>query len=313
MEHIFVINPAAGPSDSTKIITEAIAKSKNSANCQFYCTKGHGDATNYVAKKCSQSQGELRFYACGGDGTLNEVVNGAIDFPNASVGVYPCGTGNDFVKYYGGAEAFLDIDALIEGSEHPIDLIRANEKYCINVFDFGFDTAVVRHMERVKTQKVLTGKSAYYYGVIKSFFTSMKTPCRMTVDGEVISDGYALLCTVANGTYVGSTFKCAPRSNNDDGLLEVCFVKPISRLSFFKLIKYYVHGEHLDNPIFKDIIIYRRARKIGIEGGRDFNYALDGELIEEPRVNVEVVEKAINFIIPRGIGTERNDKVSLVK
>lgn len=313
VEHIFVINPAAGPSDSTRTITEAIARSKHAANCQFYCTKGPGDATNFVARKCSQVSGPVRFYACGGDGTLNEVVNGAINFPNASVGVYPCGSGNDFVKYYGGAENFLDIDALIEGAEHPIDLILANGKYCINVFDFGFDTAVLKHMENVKAKKTLTGKNAYLYGVVKSLFSSMKTPCKMTVDGEVICSGYALLCTVANGTYVGSSFQCAPRSKNDDGLLEVCFVKPVSRLTFFKLVKFYTRGEHLDNPLFKDYIIYRRAKKIDIEGGRDFSYALDGELIEEPRVNVEIVEKAINFIVPRGIGFERQSILSAAK
>ena len=313
MEHIFVINPAAGASDSTKIIEEAIAKSKSAANCHIYCTKKPGDATDFVARKCSQTAGPVRFYACGGDGTLNEVVNGAINFPDASVGVYPCGSGNDFVKYYGGAQGFMNIDDLIDGEEHQIDLILANGKYCINVFDFGFDTAVLQNMENVKSKKLLTGKGPYMYGVLKALFASMKTPCKVTVDGEVICSDYALLCTVANGKYVGSSFQCAPRSKNDDGLLEVCLVRPFSRLTFFKLISYYTKGEHLDNPLFKDYIVYRRARRVEIEGGRDFVYALDGELVEQPCVSVEAVEKAISFIVPRGISVEPQSAVSAIK
>ena len=313
VEHIFVINPAAGPSDSTKVIEEAIAKSKHAASCQVYCTKGIGDATDFVAKKCSQSTGHLRFYACGGDGTLNEVINGAVNFPDASVGVYPCGSGNDFVKYYGGAQGFLNVDDLIEGDEHQIDLIFANGKYCINVFDFGFDTAVLKNMEYVKSKKFLTGKAPYMFGVLKALFYSMQTPCKVKVDGAVICDGNALLCTVANGKYVGSSFQCAPRSKNDDGFLEVCLVKPFSRLTFFRLISYYTKGEHLDNPMFKDYIVYRRARKVDIEGGRDFLYALDGELVEQPCVSVEVVEKAINFIVPHAIAVEQKIVMTAVK
>ena len=301
VEHIFVINPAAGASNSTSLIEKALAKSAACSNYEIYSTKGPGDATAFVAQRCSQSSEPLRFYACGGDGTLNEVVNGAVGFSNASVGCFPCGSGNDFVKYYGGADGFLDIDNLICGEEHPIDLILANGKYCINVFDFGFDTAVLENMEYVKSKKMLTGKAPYIYGVVKALFASMKTKCKVSVDGELICDDYALLCTVANGKYVGSSFQCAPRSENDDGLLEVCFVKPLSRITFFKLIKYYTRGEHLDNPLFDDYIIYRRGKKIEIEGGDNFNYALDGELVYQNRVSVEVVEKALKFVIPKGI------------
>ncbi|NLH02067.1 MAG: diacylglycerol kinase family lipid kinase [Clostridiales bacterium] len=301
MEHIFIINPAAGASDSTKAIENAIEKSKSASVCKVYRTKGPGDATAFVAEKCAATSSPLRFYSCGGDGTLNEVVNGAVNFPHASVGCYPCGSGNDFVKYSGGAEGFLDIDSQINGTECPIDLIRAGNKYCINVCDFGFDTAVIKTMEKIKTHKISSGKRAYLAGVAKALFNSMKTQCRGTVDGEVICSGYALLCTIANGNYVGSSFRCAPRSKNDDGILEVCLVKPVSRLKFIMLARSYARGEHIGNSKFDDCMIYRRGKHITIEGGSDFSYILDGEVVNEKRVAIEVVEKAINFIVPRGI------------
>lgn len=301
VEHIFVINPAAGASDSTNMIKEAIAKSKSGADCEIYRTKGAGDATDFVSKRCAKSTGPIRFYACGGDGTLNEVVNGAANHKNVGVGCFPCGSGNDFVKYYGGAEGFLDIDNLINGTEHPIDLILADGKYCINVLNFGFDTAVVKTMQKVKTNPLLRGKRAYYTGVVGALINSMRTPCKVTVDGEEISSSDILLCTVSNGRYVGSSFKCAPRAENDDGLLEVCLVKPLSRLTFLRLINYYTLGEHLDNPKFNNYIVYRRAKKISIEGGSGFAVALDGELVETRSIEVEVSEKALNFVVPRGV------------
>ena len=305
VEHIFIINPAAGASDSTQLIESEIAKSESSSYCKIYCTKGPGDATAFVARKCAESPEQIRFYACGGDGTLNEVVNGAVNFPNASVGCYPCGSGNDFVKYYGGAQGFLDIDNLINGTDHSIDLIRAGDKYCINVCDFGFDTAVIKTMEKVKTNKITSGKRAYFTGVAKALLNSMKTPCKVTVDGNVICNDYALLCTIANGTYVGSSFRCAPRSKNDDGLLEVCLVKPVSRFKFFTLMGSYTKGTHVENPRFDSCMIYRRGKHITIEGNSLFAYIVDGEVVNENRVEVEVVEKAINFIVPRGISTEQ--------
>ena len=307
MEHIFIINPAAGPTDSTRLIQEAISKSAYSENCEIYLTKGPGDATAYIKNKCSQCSEPLRFYACGGDGTLNEVVNGAVNYTNAAVGCYPCGSGNDFVKYYGGAEGFLNIDKLICGEEHPIDLILSDGKYCINVLNFGFDTAVLKTMEKVKTNWLFHGKRAYFAGVITALLKSMKTPCKVTVDGEVISGENILLCTISNGRYVGSSFQCAPRSLNDDGLLEVCLVKPFSRLTFVQLMSDYSKGLHLDNPKFKDYIVYRRGKQITVEGGNDFAVALDGELVHNSTANITVVEKAIKFVVPLGIGVTREN------
>lgn len=307
MEHVFVINPAAGLEDSTHYVLEAIAESKYAADCEIYCTKGRGDATAYVASRCMKSSTPIRFYACGGDGTLNEVVNGAVNFPHASVGCFPCGSGNDFVKYYGGAAGFLNIDNQINGEEYAIDLIRAGNKYCINVCDFGFDTAVVQTVEKVKHKRLFAGKRSYFAGVLKALFASMETPCKVSVDGEVICNGNLLLCTIANGSYVGSAFKCAPRSKNDDGLLEICLVEPISRLTFMSMMDYYVKGEHLDNEKMKRFIIYRRGKKITIEGNSSFAYTLDGEIVDENYSNIEVVENAINFVIPRGISTKSDN------
>ena len=128
----------------------------------------------------------------------------------------------------------------------------------------------------------------------------MKNACHVKVDGEEINpDGKILLCTIANGQYVGGSFRCAPRSLDNDGLLEVCLVKPLSHLTFISLIKVYTEGTHLDDPRFAKLLEYRRGKKIEIDAPEGFIYSFDGELIPQNHFTVEVVPNAIRFAVPK--------------
>ena len=108
-----------------------------------------------------------------------------------------------------------------------------------------------------------------------------------------------LLCTVANGQYVGGSFKCAPKARVDDGLIEVCLIKPISRLRFVKILKPYTNGQHLDDPGMKDIVTYCQAKKVEVEAPDGFAYSLDGEIIYENHFTVEMVPGAIRLAVPK--------------
>ncbi|NLV86120.1 MAG: diacylglycerol kinase family lipid kinase [Clostridiales bacterium] len=301
MKNIFIINPAAGSKDSSDAIEKEILKVSDRYNCEIYRTKYAGDATRYVSEYCKSHSEPLRFFSCGGDGTLNEVANGIAGFENATFGCYPCGSGNDFVKYYGSVESFLDIENLLEGTEQLIDLIRVGDKYCVNICNFGFDAVAAKNMSKLKYNKLLGGSRAYYAGTAKALFGSMKTPCRIEADGEILTDDDILLCTVANGKYIGGSFLCAPRAKNDDGYLDLCLVNPISRFSFIKLVGSYKNGLHLDDKRFSSFIVYRRCKKLSIKGGKNFIYALDGEIYELPNMEIEVVPKAAKFIVPQGL------------
>ena len=298
MKHVFIINPAAGREDSLESLTALLA---DRPDCEVYATTGPCDATEYIRRRCTEQPTErIRFYACGGDGTLNEVANGVVGFDNASMGCYPCGSGNDFVKYFGGKKVFRDIDALLEAPEEYIDLLRVDGRYAINATHFGFDSSVATVMQNVRRKKIIGGSNAYTTGVVVSLFKAMKNKCTVTADGEVLNpDGEILLCTIANGQYVGGSFRCAPRSLCNDGLLEVCAVRPVSIPTFMKLVKIYSQGLHLEDPKFEKYITYKRAKTVEIEAPEGFVYSFDGELISTPKFTVEVVPSAIRFAVPK--------------
>lgn len=301
MKHIFVYNPAAGRNSGTTIegLQESLKKYDGVIDYEFYFTKSQRDATAYIKERCAAEPDEqLRFYACGGDGTANEVLHGIVGAPNASMTVYPCGSGNDFVKYYGGSERFWDVDALIAAEEQPIDVMRIDDRYALNVTNFGFDTMVAQTMIKVKHKKLIGGKHAYTTGIVKALLRAMKNKCTVSVDGERLNDGKMLLCTVANGKYVGGAFCCAPRSDNTDGLLEVCLVTPISRFTFVKLLTPYKKGEHLDDPRFEKHITYRRGKSVHVEAPEGFAFSLDGEIVYKNDFTIEICPAAIRFAIP---------------
>ena len=299
MRYIFIMNPKAGTGGTEEKIRQAISALPEKDSCSIYTTQGPQDATRYVRQWCQDHPGEaVRFIACGGDGTINEVFNGAVGFENVSVTCYPCGSGNDFVKVFG-AERFMDIEKLIHAPVQKLDLIKAGDRYSVNVLNFGFDTTVAITINKERAKTGHGSKSAYTKGVITGLIKSMKNTCTVTVDGEVLNpDGKALLCTLANGQYVGGSFRCAPRADTGDGLIDVCLIKPISRIRFVQILDPYTNGRHLDDPRMQDIVTYRRGKTIHVQAPDGFAYSLDGEIVYDNDFTVEVVPHALDLAVP---------------
>ena len=298
MKHVFIVNPAAGRFDATDFVRQKVEQFGDEIDFEIYRTSKPGDATEYIKSVLADEVNEYRFYSCGGDGTLNEVINGVAGHSNASVTVYPCGSGNDFIKYYGTYEDFCDLSELINAKSHKIDLLKVGDSYAVNAVHFGFDTFVLKTMIKVRRKKIIGGKNAYTTGVVAGLVSGMKSHCSLTVDGEPIDTDEFLLCTLCNGKYVGGSYKAAPRSDNSDGLIEVCHVKTLSRIKFISLISAYKNGTHLDDSRLDKYITYKRGKKIEIDGGEDFYLSLDGELKTVGKCTVEVIHNAINFAVP---------------
>ena len=149
MKHLFIINPAAGSRDRTKEYKEQICKLCNKRGLDFKVevSKAPGNCRE-LARQAAQSGEEYRIYACGGDGTVNEVLNGLVGAKNAELAILAIGTGNDFVKVYGGETKFQSFETLIKGETKEADLSKITAEtldepmYSINVVNFGFDAIV---------------------------------------------------------------------------------------------------------------------------------------------------------------------------
>ena len=296
MKYVFVVNPAAGKENSEKELMNLL-KERKDFDFDIYYTKGQNDATYFIKQyRKDNPEGKICFVACGGDGTVNEVINGVYGINDASFGIWPCGSGNDYVKYFGGADKFLNLDNLLNGEEMKVDVMTVGNRHSVNVVNFGFDCAVVRTMEKVKTWPFLSGKHSYTVGVVAAVFSGRKNYAKIVVDGELINpSGEYLLCTIANGSHVGGSYKCAPRSLVDDGLMEVCMAKCMPLIKFISVVGKYQKGLHLDDEKLTDLLVYRQAKKVEIIADEEMDLCLDGELIGGKHFVIENQEKAISF------------------
>ena len=299
MKHIFIVNTVAGEHSCLEEVKKAIANESEAIDYELFTPNSAKDNVSQIKEYLeAHPDEEVRFYACGGDGTLNKVASGIYGYPNASLAVLAYGSGNDYIKYYADLKAFRNVENAMHGTEKRIDIMQVNGRFAINATHFGLDSVVAKVMHKIRRYPIIGGKMCYPIAVLRAFLTGMRTKCTVYADGEKLNEGKICLCTIANGKYVGGSYKCAPRSLNDDGLLEVCLIKPVSRIKFALLKKSYTDGTHLDNPKFKDIIVYRRAKQVVIEGSKGFCVSLDGEILKGERIVVENKQQAIRFVVP---------------
>lgn len=301
MKHLFIINPHAGVCSHEKHIRRAIESLTTPIDYTIYVKQQRGDSRRIIKEFATKyNNEEVRVYACGGDGTLNEVAAAVVGLTNVAFTSYACGSGNDYIKYYGNTHRFRNIESLINGTPHAIDIMKVNDTYALNATHFGLDYKVACTMHRLR-RNILVGRRLCYPSAIAwVFLTGMTDKCEVYADGKRLNEtNEILLCTIANGRYVGGSYCCAPRSSNCDGWLEVCLVKPVGLLKVLQLMNTYKKGNHLEDKRFEKYIHYCRAQKITIKGGNSFGISLDGEPTKGREFNVEIIPQAVRFIVPQ--------------
>lgn len=301
MKYFFIVNPHAGTHNIEADLRRALAAYDQRISYQLYVTHDYRDAQEYIRQTRKRESGLLRFIACGGDGTLNKLVNAVYDMDDVEVGCYACGSGNDYVKYYGAVEHFLSLDKLLAARVERVDLMCVNDRVAINMVHFGFDTKVVTKMQHLRRVPLIGGKHAYYTGVFAALLSPIHTACELWVDGEPVGKDKLLLCTLACGQYVGGGYRCAPRSSNSDGLMEICLALPLPRAKLLKLMELYKKGLHLEDPTIKPLIEYRRDSVAYIRMKKETDILLDGELMPFSEGEVSIMPQALPFLVPEGL------------
>lgn len=299
IKYFFVINPKAGSENISKKIISKIHKIFKGTKeyYKIHITTCKEDATRFSRSICEKESGELRFYAIGGDGTLNEVINGIIEYNNASASVLPYGTGNDFIKNFRNVD-FLDLNGHVNGTKEKIDLLYAKNLNCVNLCNIGFDAKVAENMNKFKKIRFIKGRTTYTLSIFYSLIHKLHTNLEIKIDDIEVIQGDFLLCAIANGTYYGGGYKGAPLAKIDDGLIDVCMIKKVSRFKLIKLINIYKNGNHLENDEIKKYIIYRKCKNINIISKNNFSISIDGEIFKDKNLNISIKEKSFNFLIP---------------
>ncbi len=297
MRDVYIINPAAGKLDSTEVLTEEIKKHYGN-EAKIIVTEGNGDAL-LKARAEAETGDEVRIFACGGDGTCFEVLNGIVGYENASIGVVPIGSANDFIKYFGydSKPTFLDISKQKNGTYMPIDLIKAGDKYCMNQCCAGFDARVADQMTKFKRLPLVSGSMAYNLSLIKNVLGRLGINIRVVTDGKEFYSGNALFAICANAPVYGGGYKSAPKARPDDGELDCVAIKTISRFRFLKLVGIYKRGEHEGI----DVCSMNRCKEFELFADSTVPISLDGEIIYADHLKCEIVPKKINLIVPEGI------------
>lgn len=296
MKHIFVINPAAGQGKSLDFIKPRIEEvcKKNALDYELYITKDKGDGIEFVRNRASSGE-ELRFYACGGDGTLYEVVNGAYGYKNVQVAVIPLGSGNDFIRLFGTKEDFMNLDDVINGFPVEFDLIKCGDEIAINQCSMGMDAEVCAMQGNLKKLPLVSGEGAYYLGCLYAIAKKFKNRFTYCIDdGEPVTDD-CLFCFIGNSRWYGGGFMAAPKAFPDDGELDFVIVKAnMSRLKLLTLLNKYKRGEHLD----WDITTFKRGKKLVVKSEKPAAVNVDGECKFVTEATFEIIEKGMTYVVP---------------
>ena len=300
MKHIFVINPTAGKSDSRqKIYDMAEALRKNHGlDVECILSKRQGHAIELTRRLCESGEA-LRFYACGGDGTANEVANGVAGYDNAAMTVIPVGTGNDFLKNFGPMAAdFKDAENLWDGPQFPLDVIDVNGRVALTIACSDIDARVAKDVHKYSDSPLLDGKSSYVYALAVNFLMRpIGSHWTVTLDDEVIEDDFALVA-VCNGRYYGGGFMPVPEARMDDGVLNTLVVRNVKKTEFLRFVGPYAKGEYYKFPQAARCLTPKVIR-ISSEK-EDIVTCLDGECITNDEVTIQLFPRKLNFFGPVG-------------
>lgn len=282
MKTIYILNPAAGQGGALKYV-----------GADSYITKAKNDATEFVKSTIETASEPVHFVVCGGDGTVNEVVNGIVAANGTgSFSVVPVGTGNDLLR----TMQSLPSDVMA-------DVLTVNGRCAMNAINTGFDLDAAVKASEYKKLPLVSGTLAYVLGVIAVLFKKFGRHIDVTYtdqnDNEHKFSGESLLAVAANGLYYGGGFKCAPVADITDGLVDLLIVKKVSRLKFISLVLKYKNGLHINPetnepiPSFKKYVVFAKCKHISINGIEKI--CADGEVWDATTADIGVIKGAVKL------------------
>jgi diacylglycerol kinase (ATP) len=292
MKHLFIVNPIAGKGKALKLIPQIrdiFAGRQDEYLIEV--TKKPGHATEIVREYVKN--GKYRIYSVGGDGTLNEVLNGIVN-SESSLAIIPYGSGNDFIKSIANSfDRDTILEKTVEGHEETVDLVRVNDRYFINIASVGFDAEVAAAAERFKKIPYFTGSLAYVASIISTVFRYKNHRLMVTIDEKQFHDRM-LLTAIANGRFYGGGMIPAPQARIDDGELDICLIDALGKAKILALFPQFMKGRH---GKFREVHFYK-GKTIKIKSENEIALNFDGEVQKVKEAVFEIIPNGIKIVIP---------------
>jgi len=287
---LIVANPISGSGRGMRFAERARELlTANQVAVDIRHTSARGEAEAFAAE--AVDTGYACVAACGGDGTVHEVVN-ALAGTEVALGILPCGRGNDFARALAiPAEPESAAAILLRGHARQIDLGRVNERYFATVVTLGFDSEVARLVYDGAVP--FKGTAAYLWGVIRMLRIYNGVGLRMTGDFGTINQTVLLAATGNTSTY-GGGIKIAPNASPTDGELDICLVRMMSAGRILRVFPRVFWGGHLDHP---SVFSYRTG-SLRLETDQPVVLFADGEPVGETPAVITAVPGALRVMAP---------------
>ncbi|MEH7385875.1 diacylglycerol kinase [Bacillus sp. JJ1521] len=266
-----IYNPTSGRELFKRNLPEVLERLERAGfETSCHATTGAGDATK-AARIAVERKYDL-VIAAGGDGTINEVVNGLAEQEyRPTLGIIPVGTTNDFARAIG-VPRNIDgaCDVIIEGNSVPIDIGRINDRYFINIAGGGRLTELT--YEVPSKLKTMLGQLAYYLKGMEMLPSIRPTEVSIEYDGKLF-EGEIMLFLVSLTNSVGGFEKLAPDSSLNDGLFDLLILKKVNLADFIRVATLAIRGEHINDSH----VIYTKANRVKVNPTEKMQINLDGE------------------------------------
>lgn len=308
MRHVFILNPVAGKTKQALTFRgkiDAYFARHPEVEYAIRLTDGVGAATRIAREECEVGD-SVRLYACGGDGTLQEVANGMpVCCDRVELAVIPCGSGNDYVRTFGKKEDFEDVSAMIEGKAYPVDAVDCGDRVSLNIASIGMDATVALKMQNYKNLPGVNGSAAYNLAIVDVILHPLgeHMDIEITTENgvESRSDDY-LLALAANGQYYGGGYQGAPKAIENDGILDFVLVKTISRLKIPGFLSKYKAGNHDEIPCLEHV----RGTEMKVKAAKLMVCNVDGECFEKDEMCFKVVRNAFSVVLPDAVAKKHH-------
>lgn len=302
MKHIFIVNPYAGNMTFANNLRQKLEQIKN-FEYYLFNSRYTGNETELTKKILHFFPDEhLRIYACGGSGTMRNVLEGVGENPHVELAFYPCGMTNDFLKVFEqkDRERFYDIEELIRGDVIVVDSILTNHGRALNTFSCGLDVNIIQYIARQHPMRTVGIQVPYAAYAFQALLGLRKMDLKIRVDGREMDGIYDEICW-GNGCVLGGSL-CMPEGfYPDDGLGSYVFVPSKGHLALVRILVNLLRRRNVYVQRHARVGTAKKMRITRTDRG-EIAANLDGEMVvADGDWNIEVRPDSVRFVVPRGV------------